>query len=146
MCSKYRTGDMIDLPAWMKECATKVTIKNYKSIIIHKFVMLNTFYDDADVPLTSPLLKMIIKRSWTGKDGNINRTSLLHAMEGFSPFTMLDLSEDEVALLNNEDDLTTSASLVGVANLRQQRKKQKYCIPAEVDGFMLMLKRYANLV
>ena len=108
--------------------------------------MLNTFYDDADVPLTSPLLKMIIKRSWTGKDGNINRTSLLHAMEGFSPFTMLDLSEDEVALLNNEDDLTTSASLVGVANLRQQRKKQKYCIPAEVDGFMLMLKRYANLV
>ena len=27
--------------------------------------------DDANVPLTAPLLKMIIKRSWIMKDGNI---------------------------------------------------------------------------
>ena len=74
---KANTGDMIDLPAWMQECATKGTIKHYKSIIIQKFLMSNTFYDDANIPLTSPLLKMIIKRAWTGKHGNINRPSLL---------------------------------------------------------------------
>ena len=99
MCGKASTGDMMDLPAWMQECTTKGTSKHYKSIIIHKFLMLNTFYDDADVPLTSPLLNMIIKRAWTRKKGNINRPSLIHAMEGLSPFTMLDLSEDEVALM-----------------------------------------------
>ena len=108
--------------------------------------MSNTFYDDAGIPLTAPLLKMIIKRAWTRKDGNMNRPSLLHAMDGLSPFTMLDLSEDEVAMLNNEDDLITSAYLVSVDDLRKQRKKLKVCIPAEVDEFMLMLKRYANLV
>ena len=69
--------------------------------------MSNTFYDDSNVPLTSPFLKMIIKRSWTGKDGNINRPSLLYDMEGLSPFTILDISEDTVALLNNEDDIIT---------------------------------------
>ena len=85
---------MMDLPAWMQECSTKGTSEHYKSIIIQKFVMLNTFYDDADVPLTAPLLNMIIKKAWTGKDKNTNRPSLLHDMEGLSPFTMLDLSED----------------------------------------------------
>ena len=84
----------MDIPAWMQECATKVTSEQYKSIIIHKFVMSNAFYDDTEVPLTTPLLNMIIKRAWTGKDVNINRPSLLHAMEGFSKFTMLDCSED----------------------------------------------------
>ena len=51
-----------------------------------------------------------------------------------------------MALLNNKDDLITSASLVSVAYLKQQRKQQKVCIPSEADEFMLMLKRYANLV
>ena len=89
---------------------------------------------------------MIVKRSWNGKDGNLNRPSLLHAMDGLSPFTMLDLSEDEVALLNNEEDLITSASLFSVADLRQQRKHHKFCIIDEADEFNIMLKCYANLV
>ena len=59
---------------------------------------------------------------------------------------MLDQTEDELAMLNNEDDLITSASLVSVDDLRKQWKKLKVCIPAEADKFMLMLKRYANLV
>ena len=129
MCGKDSTWDMMDLPAWMQECSTKGTSKHYKSIIIQKFLMSNWFYDDADVPLTSPLLNMIIKRAWTWKDVNINRPSLLYAMEGFSTFTMLDLSEDEVALLNNEYDLITSASLVSVADLRQQQKQKKSAFP-----------------
>ena len=65
---------------------------------------------------------MTIKRTWTGKDRNMNRPSLLHDMYGLSPFTMLDLSEDEVAMMNNEDYLITSASLVSVDDLRKQRK------------------------
>ena len=123
MCGKASTGDMTDLPAWTQECATKGTSKHYKSIIIQKFLISNTFYDDADVPLTSPLLNMIIKRAWTRKNGNINRPSLLHAMEVLSPFIMLDLSKDEVELMNNEDDLITPASLVSVDDISKQRKQ-----------------------
>ena len=108
--------------------------------------MSNTFYDDSDVTPTAPLLNMIIKMAWTRKYGNINRPYLLNAMEGVSPFTMLDLSKNEVALLNNEDDLITSAYLVSVDDLRQQRKQQKVCITSDSYEFMLMLKRYANLV
>ena len=59
---------------------------------------------------------------------------------------MLDLSNDEVSVLNNEDDLINSVSLVRVADLRQQQKQKKVCIPDDTDEFMLILKRYANLV
>ena len=95
--------------------------------------MQNIFYDDSNVPLTAPLLKMIVKMACTGKDENINRPSLLHDMGGLSPFTMLDLSKDEVVLLNNEDDLIISVYLFSIDDLRQQRKQQKICIPALAD-------------
>ena len=80
MCGKLSTGDMMDLPECMQEYSTKSTSKHYKSSIIHKFVMTNTFYDDANVPLITRLLKMIINKAWTGKDGNINMPSLLYDM------------------------------------------------------------------
>ena len=51
-----------------------------------------------------------------------------------------------MALLNNEDDLITSAYLVSMADLRQQRKQKKVWILADAYEFMIMLKCYANLV
>ena len=115
-------------------------------MIVHKYIMVNTYVGDADVPLTSQLLKMVMKRAWTGKDGNINRTSLMQAMDGLYQFTMLDLNEDQVALLNDKQDLLNTASLVSIADLHGQRNKIKISIPAEADEFMLMLKRYTNLL
>ena len=70
-----------------------------------------------------------MKRSWNVKDRNINRPSLVHAMEGLSPFTMLDLNGDEVELLNYEQDLLNTASLVSVEDIRLQRRKLNICIP-----------------
>ena len=92
------------------------------------------------------LLKLIAKRSWTGKDGNINRPSILHEMDGLTPFLMLDLIKNQVALLNDEQDLLNRASQVSVADLCVQRNKLKVTIPNDSDKFMLMLKRFANLL
>ena len=99
MCGKSTTGDSADLSLWMQDYAAKGTSDPYKMTIIQKAMMENAYYDGADVPLTAPLLKMIMKRSWNGRDGNVTRPSLVHAMEGLSPFTILDLYEDQAALL-----------------------------------------------
>ena len=72
---------------------------------------------------------MIMKRAWTGKDGNANCPLAVHTMEGLSPFTMLDLNEDEVARLNHESDLLTSASMVRVDGLRNNRKNARSVSP-----------------
>ena len=51
-----------------------------------------------------------------------------------------------MALLNDEQDLLNTASLVSVSNIRRQRNMIKISIPAEANEFMLMLKRFANLL
>ena len=55
-------GDSADLPLWMQDCAAKGTSNPYKMTIIEKAIMTNIYYYDVDVPLTAPLLKMIMKR------------------------------------------------------------------------------------
>ena len=146
ICGNSSTVTLADLPAWFQDCADKGTTDPYRQMIVQRYVMENTYFDDADVLLTSQLLKMVMKRAWTGKDGNINRPSLLHAMDGLSPFTMLYLNGDQVALLNDEQDLLNTASLVSISDLRVQRNKIKISIPAKADEFTVMLKRYANLL
>ena len=129
MCGKASTGKIVDLPAWLQECSAKEKTEPYRTMIVQEYIMANTFFEDADLPMTSQLLKMIMKRSWAGKYGNINHPSLVNAMDGLSPFTMLDLNEDEVALINDEQDLLNTASLVSVEDIRLQRRKLNICIP-----------------
>ena len=146
MCGQASSATTKDLPGWFKDCMVKHTTDQYRQTIIRKWVTNNTFYDDAEVPLTEPLLKMIMKRAWVGKGGNVSRPSLLHAMEGISPFLMLDLSEDEVASINDEADLIQHASLVSVHDLRALKRKMKITIPVASEDFLLLLKKFANLV
>ena len=89
MCGEASSGSMDLLPIWMTDCATKGVSESYKVTIIRKWIMSNEFYDDAEVPLTANILKMALKRSWTGKDGNIMRPSLINAIEGLSPFAIV---------------------------------------------------------
>ena len=105
MCGKASTGEQAVITSWLQELSAKRTTEPYRMMIVQKYIMVNTLFEDADVPMTSQLLKMIMKRSWTVKYGNINRLSLVHSMDGLSPFTMLVLNEDEVALLNDDQYL-----------------------------------------
>ena len=146
MCGESSTGDATMLPQWFQECAAKGTSEQFQMTIIRKWLMAAAFYDDADIPITAPLLKMIWKRAWAGKDGNISRPSLINAMEGLSPFAMLDMDEDAVAQINDEDALLDAASLISVADLRALRQRMKISIPEEAEEFMLILKRFGNLL
>jgi hypothetical protein len=145
MCGKPRDADPILLPYWLQECAKKGS-ETYKLTVIMKHVMQNTYYDDAEVPITRPLLKMILKRQWTGKDGNITRPSMATACEGLSPFAVLDLDEDAVARINDADDALTRASLMTFQDLKVLKNANKAQVPSSPDEFMLTLKRYANLL
>jgi hypothetical protein len=146
MCGQPRDGDLSMLPQWFQDCAAKGTSEQYQLTIIRKWMMNNCYYDDADIPMTATLLKMIRKRAWCGTDGNISRPSLVNAMEGLSPFAMQDMDENAVAHFNDENALLDSASLVSVADIRALRKKVKLSVPTEAEEFMLILKRFANLL
>ena len=52
MCGKVRIGKLEYLPAWLQECSSKGKTEPYKLIIVQKYIMANTFFEDADVPMT----------------------------------------------------------------------------------------------
>ena len=60
--------------------------------IIRCHIITTTHYDDAEVPLSAPLLKIDIKQNFVGKDNNITCPSLINAINIISPFLVLDLT------------------------------------------------------
>ena len=108
--------------------------------------MATAYYKDVEVPLTGPLLKMIVKQSWTGKDRNVNRPSLIYVMDGLALFVMINLNENQVVHFNKEQDLINTASLVSVTYLQGHQRTPKVSILAEEEDFMFMLKHYTKLM
>ena len=146
MCGKDPHSHHSVLPQWFQDCAEKGMTDSYRLRIIRKHIMLHYKYDDAEIPITATMLKNINKRNWLGKDGNIKRPSLLNASEGISPFVVLDLDEDEVAKINDTEDALTRASTVTMQDIASLKKKMTPKIPTTAEDFMLLLKRYANLL
>ena len=146
MCGKDPNDHHSLLPQWFQDCAEKGMTEAYRLCLIRKHIMVTYKYDDAEIPITSTLLKNINKRNWLGKDGNIKRPSLINACEGISPFVVLDLDEDEVAKINETEDALTRASTVTIQDITNLKKKQTPKIPASAEDFMLLLKRFANLL
>jgi hypothetical protein len=146
MCGKDPQSHHSVLPQWFLDCAEKGMTDSYRLRIIRKHIMLHSKYDDAEIPITATMLKNINKRNWLGKDGNIKRPSLLNASEGISPFVVLDLDEDEVAKINDTEDALTRASTVTMQDIASLKKKMTPKIPSSAEDFMLLLKRYANLL
>jgi hypothetical protein len=146
MCGKNADSVKEELPAWFLEVAAKGTQDSFKNLIIRKNIENNTMYDDAEVPLTAPLVKMISKRNWCGKESNTRRPSILNATEGLSPFIVLDLDEDEVAKLNYDDDAFNAASHTTVDDILKLRRKARAKVPESAETFMLTLRTFANLL
>ena len=69
-----------------------------KSQVIATEIEKCYFFDDAEVPIYLTLVKTIVNRDWTASDIG-NRSALVNAARGLSPFAMVDLTEEGVSLI-----------------------------------------------
>jgi len=100
-------------PKWYRDIFAKNQDHDKdKSLIIANAIGKSFMFEDAEVPLYPSLLKMILKRDWTGQDIG-KRVVLAHAAKGLSPFAMVDLTEeDDVACMQQEaDDLRSTTTI-----------------------------------
>ena len=132
------------LPSWFKEIQDKKLSDHCKCNLITEAISNKVRYRDAEVQCTPELFKMIKKRDWMGGD-NSKRPLFGNAMKGLSPFSMLDLSEDEVSDLMAIDAALQLASTTTVADYKP--KSSFYAkVPESAEDFMVMIKRFANLL
>jgi len=145
-CTGRAGAPQESLPAWFASIAAKGMGESFKLQIIRKHLIANEFYEDAEVPLTTTLLKMIVKRQWAGT-GNHRRPTIASAFEGLSIFAMIDIEDDEVAQLNILEEAIDSAKVTTVEDLLKTKSKAgKVRVPDNIEEFMRVLKRFANLI
>jgi hypothetical protein len=145
MCGKPQNTNINQLPAWINGVCEKGTSESYKLNVIRQHIMDNERYEDAEVPMTTPLLKMVNTRNWVGKDGNVKRPSFLHAAEGLTVFMVLDFTADEVAVLNDLHETINTASYVTPSDITALKKRIQPKVP-KGEKFQKLIKTYANFV
>ena len=145
MCGKPPNTNINQLPAWINGICEKGTSDSYKLNVIRQHIMDNERYEDSEVPLTTPLLKMVNSRNWVGKDGNIKRPSFLHAAEGLTVFMVLDFTADEVTVLNDLHETINTASYVTPSDIHALKKRIQPKVPTG-DRFQKLIKTYANFI
>ena len=141
-------GSEIDLmPQWICDCAEKGMSNPFRYNILRVHIASHFRYEDAEVPLTLTLLKMIVKQNWLGKEGDPSRPSAAHALEGLSPFACAYMDSDEIACQNIAENLIDSATNVTPLDLeRATSKKSKALVPSSPEEFLHMLQAYSNLL
>ena len=145
MCGLEPSAGDDAYPKWFRDIFAKNLDDKDRIIIIATAIEKSIMFEDAEVPLYPSLLKMILKRDWTASDVG-KRAALVHAAKGLSPFAMMDLSEEDIATMTQDQDDLAGASSVSIADFRANRSKLKARTPVDADGFLVMLKRYTNLL
>jgi len=70
----------------------------------------------------------------------------VNAAKGLSPFALINLTNDDIATMIQEAQDLYQATAVSAAEFRAARAKVTAKTPTTAEEFMLMLKRYTNLL
>ena len=70
----------------------------------------------------------------------------MNVARGLSPFAMLDFTDENVALMQQDHEDMLNASLVSTSEAKETRTKLKSSTSIESEGFIMMLKIFANLL
>ena len=132
-------------PKWYRDIFEKHLDDVSKAQIVATAVERNWIIEDAEVPLYPGLIKTIMKRDWTASDLG-KRAALVNAAKGLSPFAMVDLSDEDVAEMMQDNDDMLSATHISASEVKASRARLKPTTPTDAAAFLLMLKRFTNLL
>jgi hypothetical protein len=146
MCGREEDGDNTLLPTHFRTVMEKGSGDDFKRNLIREHIVNTTYFDDAEPPLTTTLLKMVLKRQWLGKEGDIKNPSLLNALEGLSPFLASQMTHHQIAIINEAHDDLTSATYTTVKDQQSFKSKFKIDIPENGTELLQLTKCYANMI
>ena len=70
----------------------------------------------------------------------------MNAARGVSPFVVVDLTEEDVAIMQQDHKGLLNASLVSTLEVKETRTKLIASTPTESEGLMMMIKIFSNLL
>ena len=140
MCGLNK-GEESLLPSWFEKLNEKGQNDNTRNQVIIKSLQ-NILFEEAEIPITAPLLLMIRKRKWLSDDPTATYRT---AAKGLSVFAVGAMSEDEVAIINDTMEALEQATTT-TAREYKDVTRIKATVPKEAHEFVLLLKTFANLL
>ena len=145
MCGLKKEDPDSAFPRWFKDLFEKNQDDKDKMGVLSQAIESSFYYDEAEVLLYPTLLKMILKRDWTSGDIG-KRAALVNATKGLSPFAMVDMTEEDVAIMMESHVDMENATTLTAADFKAARSKLKPRVPDTAEEFLTMLRRFANLL
>ena len=145
MCGLPENAGDECFPKWYRDIHDKHLDDIGKAHIVASAVERSWIIEDAEVPMYPGLIKTILKRDWIATDHN-EGAALVNAAKGFSPFAMIDLSDEDVAEMMQDDADLLSATNISTSDIKASRSKLKPKTPPDAASFLLMLSRFTNLL
>ena len=102
-------------------------------------------FEDAKVPLYLALIKTISIWDWMASDLG-KREALVNKAKGISPFALIDIFEEDIAVITQHNKDLQLATAVSDTEVRTARENVTYHTPASAEKFIMILKQYANLL
>ena len=91
------------------------------------------------------MVNNIVKRDWTASDIG-RRVALVNAARFISPFTIVYFTEEDMALMQQCQKHLINVSLVSTLEVKATCTKLVASTPTDSERFMMMIKRFANLL
>ena len=116
-----------------------------RAYLISHGIERTLLYDDSEVPIYLALVKMILKRKWTENDMG-KHSAYINAADKLSPYDMMDLSDNDVVCMQQEHEDIINTYFLSTSKFKSARFKLVAQKPQEVEAFMVMIKRFINLL
>ena len=102
-------------------------------------------FENAEVPLYPELIKTISRHDWTASALR-KQAALVNVEKGISPFAMIDISEEAIAVMTQNYEDIHRATVVNTIEFKTVRENVTAQTPASAEEFMLMIKLFAKLL
>lgn len=145
LCGQNPISDDIVLPDWYRKMFRKHQTKQDRDMIVAAALGAGRRFEDAHVPCYPELKTMIQNRDWAGSEAG-SRPTLTYACKGVTIFAMLDLTDDEIAQMQHEEDIMTAASFVSPSDVRSAKKKLVPTVPTDRMKWKEGILKYTNFL
>ncbi len=143
LCGLPSNAQWEEFPSWYRDLHIKNITKKDKQDTVRECLERVSIFEDVEIMIYGDLVQMILDRKFDG--GDMKDATYANATKGISPFAMIDVSEEDIAEMNQEDEDRGKATVITSADNKAARSKISAKVPESVEGVISRLKELTSL-
>ena len=145
LCGLPKHADDSLLPQWYTNLFHKNQDDKDRDQIVAEVLNSTLRFEEAKIAVYPKLKKVILKQNWVGGEAG-GKPKWAYTCYGITPFAMLDLSKDQIAQLEFDQQFLNDSSTITPMELKLTKQKLVATVPADGTKWKNMLLKFTNLL